>query len=93
MQFRAAPVFLLGDWHEHLHGDRQTARRKRLLWAKLVQAEEFSAEEPKIPLPAHPFVKPLVGRSPHRMSTIMSSAPALKAIAATGGQTQISAHQ
>jgi hypothetical protein len=35
-QVRAAPVVLLGDRHELLHGGRQAARRA-LLWAKLVR--------------------------------------------------------
>jgi methylmalonyl-CoA mutase len=49
-QVRAAPVVLLGDRHELLHGGRQAARGP-LLWAKLI--EEFAAQEPQVAGAAH----------------------------------------
>jgi methylmalonyl-CoA mutase len=50
-RLRAAAVVLLGDRHELLHGGRQAARRRALLWAQADQA--VRPEEPQVDEPAH----------------------------------------
>ena len=84
-QLRAAPVVLLGDRHELLHGGRQDARRAPALG----EADEgVRPEGPALAVAAHAL--PDLGLVAHRAGRVQQRrrAPAIEAMAATQGHTQ-----